>query len=88
MWMFLTIEAVKKGIKSKKKLCRQLYSWYFETFGWMNKFFFAHKWNEAWLLVINCYIRLASRVAEQLQTCDLRKLGNIREILKLHRLIS
>ena len=34
----------------------------------------SHKWNEAWLLVTNCYIRVASRVAERLKT--LRILGN------------
>ena len=34
------------------------------------------------------YIRVASRVAEQLKTWDLRKLGNIRKLSKLHRMIA
>ena len=34
------------------------------------------------------HIRVASRVAKQLQTEDLRKLGNIREVTKSHRMIA
>ena len=40
--------------------------------------------NEAWLLVINWYIRVASRVAELLKTQDLRKLEKFRIMSKLH----
>ena len=40
---------------------------YFETFWWLRKFSFHHKWNEAWLLVINWYIRVASWVAQRLK---------------------
>ena len=36
--------------------------------------------------VTNLYVRVASRVAQGLNTLDFRKLGNIREILKLYRL--
>ena len=35
-----------------------------------------------------CYIRVVSRVAELLKTYDLRKLGNIRKLSKLHRMIA
>ena len=31
---------------------------------------------------------VASRVAERLKTKDLRKLGNIRKVSKLHRMIA
>ena len=55
---------------------------------WFSKFFFHHKWNKAWLLVKNWYIWVASQVGNQLQTLDLRKLGNIRKTLKLHRIIA
>ena len=34
------------------------------------------------------HIQVASRVAKQLQTEDLRKLGNIREVTKSHRMIA
>ena len=47
-----------------------------------------HNWNEAWLLAINMVIRVSSRTAERLKTWDLRKLGNIRKILKLHTVIT
>ena len=39
------------------------------------------------LLVINWYIRAASGVAKLLKGYNLRKLGNIRKTLKLHRII-
>ena len=54
----------------------------------MGKFIFNHKWNETWLFVINWYIRVASRVAELLKTCNLRELENIRKMSKLHRIIA
>ena len=41
--MFLTIGAVNKDIKSKRKLCRQLFSYYFCTFPIFTKFFFYEK---------------------------------------------
>ena len=68
-------------------------SQYFETFWWLGKFSLHRKWNEAWLLVINWYMQVASRGAEQLKvlvskTWGLRKLGNIRKISKLHRTIA
>ena len=50
-------------------------SYYFETFWWFRKFFFRHKWNEAWLLVIKWYIRVASRVDEQLETLGNQELS-------------
>ena len=34
------------------------------------------------------YIQVASRVAEQFKTWDLRKLGNIGKMSKLHRMIN
>ena len=41
----------------------------------------------------DCYlqtrnIRVASRVAERLKTLNLKKLGNIRKVSKLHRMIA
>ena len=50
---------------------------YFQTIWWLLKFSFHHKWNEAWLLLINWYIR----VVEGLR---LTQLGNIRKISKFH----
>ena len=35
-----------------------------------------------------CYTRVVSRVAEQLKTYDLRKLGNIRKVSKPHEMIA
>ena len=49
----------------------------------LTKFPFTTKWNEAWLLVINWYIRVASRVAERL-----KKLGKFRIMSKLHGSIT
>ena len=46
---------------------------------WLSKFCNHHKWNEAWLLVRNWYIWVASLVTEQFPK-DLRKLENIREM--------
>ena len=43
-------------------------SQYFENFSWLEKFSFHSKWNEAWLLLINWYVRVTSRVAEQRKT--------------------
>ena len=40
---------------------------YFENFSWLSKFSFHRKWDGAWLLVINWYIRVASWVAERLK---------------------
>ena len=34
------------------------------------------------------YTRVASRVANQLETLDLRKLGKVKKIPKLHRVIT
>ena len=62
-------------------------SWYFQTFWWLNKFSFHHRWHEVWLLVINWYIRVAIRAVERLKTKSLRKLGNIWKISKLHSII-
>ena len=50
---FLTIGAVNKDIKSKRKLFGQSFSYYFETFWCFTKFSFHHKWNDARLLLIN-----------------------------------
>ena len=58
-----------------------------ETYWCLSKYSFQYKWNEAWLLIINWYIRVASRVVERLKTYDLRKLGNIRKISELHRIL-
>ena len=38
--------------------------------------------------IITWYIRVASRVAEQLKTQYLKKLGNIRKASKLRRMIA
>ena len=59
----------------------------FDTSWWLRKFSFHHNSNEALLLVINWYIPLASRVAKQLKTEGLRKLGNIRKNLKTSELL-
>ena len=40
-----------------------------------------------WCAIIT-YIQVASRVAKRLKTYDLRKLGNIRKVSKLHRIID
>ena len=50
--------------------------------------FLNHKWNQALLLLINWYLRDASPVAKRLKTKDVRKLGNIRKISKLHRNVA
>ena len=39
-------------------------------------FSFHHKWNEAWLLVINWYIQVASQVASWLKTWEIREVWN------------
>ena len=52
----------------------------YENFDLLPNFPFTttYKWNEAWLLVINWYIRVASGVAKQL--LRLRNLGNQRKV--------
>ena len=59
----------------------------FWTFWWLNKFFFHHKWNEAWLLVINRYIRFVSKITKQSKIWNFMKLENIRKISKFHKII-
>ena len=54
----------------------------------MSKFSFHQKWNKAWLLVLNWYIWVVSRVSKQLITEDCRKLGKIRKISEHHRVIA
>ena len=38
--------------------------------------------------IYTCYIQVASQVAKQLQTWDLRKLGNVKKVSNLHRMIA
>ena len=55
IWLVLIIGVDNKAIKYKIKFCRQSWSYYFANF-WRFTiffFFFHHKWNEAWLFVIN-----------------------------------
>ena len=87
IWLFLTIKAVNKDI-SQRKFCKESCSYHFETFWWLSKVSFHHKWNEKWLLIINSYIRVALRVAKQLKIYNLRKLGKTRRFSKLHRIIA
>ena len=35
---------------------------YFETFWWLNKFSFHHKWNKMWLLVKIWYVQVAEQL--------------------------
>ena len=51
---------------------------------WDN-FLFTTKWNEAWLLVINWYMPVASRVAKWLKTAGNI---NIRKSSKFHSIIA
>ena len=57
----------------------------FETFWWLSKFSFHHKWNEVWLLVIHWHIQVASRVVEQLKsnyiTCKQEFVSNALQII-------
>ena len=50
-------------------------SWYIETFWWFSNFSCHSKWKEALSLIINWYIRVASRVAlqEDLRSYKIRK---------------
>ena len=69
--------AVNKEIKSKRKFCKQSFS-YFKTFQYFTKFSFHHKWSDARFLLTKSYRGVASRVTERLKTLDLRKLEKIR----------
>ena len=51
---------------TKKAIYNHVYN-IFRLFWWLCKFSFHNKWNEAWLLVINWYIPVTSRVAERLK---------------------
>ena len=86
-----------KYIKIKKKV--SAFAWKLPLFSiimfiilWdfliVSKFSFNHKWNRPWLFVINWYIWVVSRVTWRLKTYGLRKLENIRKILKRHRVIA
>ena len=61
----------------------ELWSQYFENIWCFTNISFRHKWNEAWLLLINWYIRFASPNTECLKSYDLRKLRKFRIMLKL-----
>ena len=50
--------------------------------------FISPQVKQAWLLVLNWYVRVASEVAEQLKTYDLRKLGKFRIMSKLHAIMN
>ena len=65
----------------------QSYSWYFETFWCLCKFLLHHKWNKAWLLLKHWYILASSQVVKQLTIEDLRKLGKMKQISRLHKLL-
>ena len=73
----LTIKAVNKDTKNKRKFCRQSCSKYFD--GWAN---------EEWLLVINWCVLNASQDTKQLKTYDLKNLINISKTSELRRAIS
>ena len=55
--------------------------------GWATSSFHQN-WDEAWLLLTNWYIQVASQVAQRPKTYDLRKLENFRESSKLHKIIA
>ena len=55
IWLFLTIKAINIDTKNKIKFCKKSFS------------SFHHKWNKAWLLVTNWFIRVASWVVKQLK---------------------
>ena len=50
--------------------------------GWATSSFHQN-WDEAWLLLTNWYIQVASQVPQRPKTYDLRKLENFRESSKL-----
>ena len=52
---------------TKKAIYNHVYN-IFGLFWWLCKFSFHNRWNEAWLLAINWYIPVTSRVAERLKT--------------------
>ena len=79
-WLFLANLIVNKNIKSERIFCRHSVSSYFETFQCFTKFSFPHKRNDGRLLLINVVLWVASRIAEQTKTWDLRKLVNIRKV--------
>ena len=66
----------------------QSVSQYFETFRCFTEFFFYHKWKDGRLLLIN--IVFTSCLMSCRTTYDLgsKKLGNIRKLSKLHRMIA
>ena len=55
IWLVLIIGVDNKAIKNKIKFCRQSWSYYLANFWCFTIFFFFfhHKWNKAWLFVIN-----------------------------------
>ena len=61
---------------------------YFEAFWCFTKFSYHRKSNDVRLLLIKWYIPVASQVAKQLKTFNLRKLGNIRKVSKLHIILA
>ena len=65
----------------------QFWSQYFETF-WVLNFFFHHKWNEPWLLVINMVYTSCPTNWRTTYDLDFEKSGKIRKISKLHRIIA
>ena len=56
----------------------------FWDFLMVERIFFHHKGNEAWLLEINWYIRVAERV----NTYDFKKLWNISKISRFYGIIT
>ena len=68
----LTIKFVNKDMKIKRQFCRQSCLSYFETFWWFSKFSFHRKGNDAWLLVVNWHIRVASGVPKQIKTLSVK----------------
>ena len=88
VWLFKQLKLLEKTWKAKQNFADNHVDDILRVFLWLSKFSFHHKWKEEWLLVINWNIKVTTRSAKWLKTYDIMKLGNIRKISKLQRLIS
>ena len=53
----------------------------------VEQIFLSAQVKQSMIIVINWYVQVASRAAKRLKTNDLRKLGIVRKISKLYRII-
>ena len=90
-WIYEIKDSILKEEARGTRDCKPCYNHFhniFRLFDVLPNFSFTTSQTMRNYYLWTCYIRAASRVTEWLKTYDLKKLGNIRKVSKLHRMIA